>query len=258
MHYYKFNIADWAKETGHLSLKEEAILLRLINWYLDYESPIPVKTQMVLRKLRLADESDAVDMLLNEFFTKTQDGWRMKKLDKTVDEYQAKAERNRKNGKSGGRPKNNDLAKPTGLSVDSEKEPSGNLNQEPLTKNQEPITNNDNKENLPSACADSSPKQPREQIDFSPLCMTDDQIDEVKRIRRKNKGGAITQRVVNGLAKEFEQAARIGWAPDDILNEWELRGWKSFKAEWIKPKDASYDGMSAISRKNAQNLAGDW
>ncbi|MGL5726576.1 MAG: conserved phage C-terminal domain-containing protein [Plesiomonas sp.] len=155
MHYYKFNIADWAKETGHLSLKEEAILLRLINWYLDYESPIPVKTQMVLRKLRLADESDAVDMLLNEFFTKTQDGWRMKKLDKTVDEYQAKAERNRKNGKSGGRPKNNDLAKPTGLSVDSEKEPSGNLNQEPITNNQEPRTNNDNKEIISSANDDA-------------------------------------------------------------------------------------------------------
>ena len=29
MHYYKFNIADWVKDTAHLSLKEEAILLRL-------------------------------------------------------------------------------------------------------------------------------------------------------------------------------------------------------------------------------------
>lgn len=155
MHYYKFNIADWAKETGHLSLKEEAVLLRLINWYLDYESPIPLKTQMVLRKLRLADESDVVDTLLSEFFIKTQDGWRMKKLDKTIDEYQVKAERNRKNGKSGGRPKNNNLAEPTGLLVDSENEPSRNLNQEPLTNNQEPLTNNKNKEITLSASADA-------------------------------------------------------------------------------------------------------
>lgn len=73
-------------------------------------------------------------------------------------------------------------------------------------------------------------------IDFSPLCMTGEQIDEVKRIRRKNKGGAITQRVVNGLAKEFELAAKIGWGPEDILSEWELRGWKSFKAEWVSAK----------------------
>ncbi len=95
-------------------------------------------------------------------------------------------------------------------------------------------------------------------IDFSPLCMTDEQIAEVKRIRKKTKGGALTQRVVNSLAVEFEAAAKIGWGPEDILSEWELRGWKSFKAEWIKPKGGSFDGMSAISRKNAQNLAGDW
>ena len=61
-------------------------------------------------------------------------------------------------------------------------------------------------------------------IDFSPLCMTDEQIAEVKRIRKKTKGGALTQRVVNSLAVEFEAAAKIGWGPDDILSEWELRG----------------------------------
>lgn len=95
-------------------------------------------------------------------------------------------------------------------------------------------------------------------IDYSPLCMTDEQIAEVKRIRKKNKGGEITQRVINGLAKEFEAAAAIGWGPEDILSEWELRSWKSFKAEWVKPRGGSFDGMSAISRKNAHNLAGDW
>lgn len=99
---------------------------------------------------------------------------------------------------------------------------------------------------------------PVDSVDFSPLCMTDDQVAEVKRIRKKNKGGAITQRVINGLAKEFEAAAAIGWGPEEILSEWELRSWKSFKAEWVKPRGGSFDGMSAISRKNAQNLAGDW
>ena len=41
MHYYKFNIADWVKDTAHLSLKEEAILLRLINYYVNTESFYP-------------------------------------------------------------------------------------------------------------------------------------------------------------------------------------------------------------------------
>lgn len=147
MHYYKFNIADWAKDTAHLSLKEEAILLRLTNYYVNTESCIPLKTQMVLRKLRIADESETVGILLDEFFTKTRDGWKSNELDKTISEYQKRAERNKLNGKSGGRPKNKDLAKPTGLpngkQVGSDANPDGNLNHKPLTINQEPETNID-------------------------------------------------------------------------------------------------------------------
>lgn len=73
-------------------------------------------------------------------------------------------------------------------------------------------------------------------IDFSPLRMTDEQVEEVKRILRKNKGGAITQRVANALSVEFGLARAMGYTSDDILTEWEMRGWKSLKAEWITPK----------------------
>lgn len=82
-------------------------------------------------------------------------------------------------------------------------------------------------------------------IDFSPLRMTTEQVEEVKRIRRKNKCGAITQRVVNTLAKEFELAAKKGWGPEDILSEWELRGWKGFKAEWVTPNPGRNSSQAA-------------
>ena len=73
-------------------------------------------------------------------------------------------------------------------------------------------------------------------IDFSPLRMTTEQVEEVKRIRRKNKGGAITQRVANALSVEFGLARAMGYTSDEVLTEWELRGWKSLKAEWMTPK----------------------
>ena len=82
-------------------------------------------------------------------------------------------------------------------------------------------------------------------IDFSPLRMTTEQVEEVKRIRRKNKCGAITQRVVNTLAKEFELAAKKGWGQEDILSEWELRGWKGFKAEWVTPNPGQNSSQAA-------------
>ena len=77
-------------------------------------------------------------------------------------------------------------------------------------------------------------------IDFSALNFTDEQISEVKRIRKKNsktaKEAQLSQRIVNGLAKEFHAAEGMGFSVDDLLTEWEIRGWTGFKAEWIKPK----------------------
>ena len=251
MHYYKFNIADWVKDTAHLSLKEEAILLRLINYYVNTESFIPNKTQMVLRKLRIADESETVEILLDEFFIKSRDGWRNKELDKIISEYQKRAERNRNNGKSGGRPKIKGLDKPTGLpdanQVESETEPSGNLNQELLTTNQELVTINEHKEN----------KAPKVAVDFSVLQVVDSDLEEIKRIRKKNKGGSLTQRVVNALAKEFESAAKMGYTMDEVLTEWEVRAWKSFKAEWM-PKKQIQSGYSRVTQQNLNNLDGEW
>jgi uncharacterized protein YdaU (DUF1376 family) len=66
MHYYKFNIADWSLGTAHLSLTEEAIYFRLINFYYDSESPIQLETQSVFRRLRMANESVIAQQILDE------------------------------------------------------------------------------------------------------------------------------------------------------------------------------------------------
>lgn len=82
-------------------------------------------------------------------------------------------------------------------------------------------------------------------VDFSQMAMSTDQIDELKRIRAKNKGGAITQRVANALSVEFGLAKAMGYTSDEILTEWELRGWKSLKAEWMTPKHGKNSSQAA-------------
>ena len=98
-------------------------------------------------------------------------------------------------------------------------------------------------------------KQKVTPLDFSLMNLSDEEIKEVKRIRKANKGGAITQRVINALAKEFSQARSGGMTTDEILTEWEMRGWKSFKSEWVKQKQtgANYERhdttrLSAVDR----------
>ena len=144
MHYYKFNIADWVLHTAHLSLEEEAIYFRLINFYYDTEQPIPLETHAVIRRLRLGTDSDLVNVILAEYFVKTEKGFIHNRCEELLKEYRKTAKKNKVNGAKGGRPKKDASSsvsqeKPNGLDVGTQDEPKHNPNQEPLTINQEPI-----------------------------------------------------------------------------------------------------------------------
>jgi uncharacterized protein YdaU (DUF1376 family) len=129
MYYYKFNIADWHLATSHLSLEEEAIYFRLINYYYDTEKPIPEETQSVIRRLRLGSNSDIVGIILKEFFTLESDGWHHKRCDDEISQYHDKAEVNQVNGKKGGRPKKTQTVSKDNPDIT-------------LTKNHKPLTIN--------------------------------------------------------------------------------------------------------------------
>lgn len=145
MHYYKFNIADWNLGTAHLSLVEEAIYFRLINHYYDSELPIPLETQSVFRRLRMASESVIAQQIIDEFFIKTDKGYIHERCDVLLKEYRKTAKNNRSNGAKGGRPRKDAACdetqpKPSGFPPETQQEPEHNPNQEPLTTNQEPET----------------------------------------------------------------------------------------------------------------------
>jgi uncharacterized protein YdaU (DUF1376 family) len=129
MYYYKFNIADWHLATSHLSLEEEAIYFRLINYYYDTEQAIPEETQSVIRRLRLGSYSEIVGIILKEFFTLESNGWHHKRCDDEISQYHDKAEVNQVNGKKGGRPKKTQTVSKDNPDIT-------------LTKNHKPLTNN--------------------------------------------------------------------------------------------------------------------
>lgn len=94
-----------------------------------------------------------------------------------------------------------------------------------------------------------------------------DQVSEIRSIRKNNKGGKITERVAKTLINEFFEAGKTGMTLDDILDEWASRSWKSFKAEWVKPKplngyQTAQDQRAAAARRtfdpevNRQQLEG--
>lgn len=143
MHYYKFNIADWSLHTAHLTLEEEAIYFRLLNYYYDTEKPIPQETESVIRRLRLASKADIALFILEEFFTKKDGGWFHSRCEKEIKSFKKKSRTNRANGSKGGRPRASaDPARnPKKTQTVSRENPNVTLttNHKPLTTNHKPL-----------------------------------------------------------------------------------------------------------------------
>lgn len=136
MHYYKFNIADYRKDTGHLTTIEHGIYRQLIDWqYLD-EQPIPLETQVVMRRLRLGSEHETSLLnVLSDFFTKGDEGYSQTRIKFEINEYHENAKKNKENGKLGGRPK-----KTQSVISGNPDESQNNPNHKPITINHKPIT----------------------------------------------------------------------------------------------------------------------
>lgn len=138
MHYYQFNIADYRKDTQHLTPIEHYIYRELMDWYYLDESPIPKKTQPVLRRLRLVSENNQdLQNVLDEFFTQSDEGWIHGRIEAEITEYRKKAETARANGSKGGRPKKPKKTQPV---IIANPEITGSkANHKPLTNNHKPI-----------------------------------------------------------------------------------------------------------------------
>jgi uncharacterized protein YdaU (DUF1376 family) len=136
MHYYKFNIADYRKDTSHLSTIEHGIYRQLIDWYYLDEKPIPLETQVVSRRLRLGSEIEfsSLQNVLSDFFKEGKTGYIHKRIEVEIKDYHEQAEKNKNNGKLGGRPKKTQSVI-SGLPDESQNNP----NHKPLTTNHKPI-----------------------------------------------------------------------------------------------------------------------
>jgi uncharacterized protein YdaU (DUF1376 family) len=131
MHYYQFHIGDYRAATAHLSNEEDLAYRRLLDMYYDSENKIPIDIQWVSRRLRL--EPYVVRDVLQDMFVKQDDGWFHAKCEEVIQSYHAMAEKNRANGRRGGRKKN-----PVGSHMDSDSEPiaKATINDKPITNNQ--------------------------------------------------------------------------------------------------------------------------
>jgi uncharacterized protein YdaU (DUF1376 family) len=224
MNFYPFHIGDYASHTRHLSLIEDLAYRRLIDAYYLAEKPFSGEYNLIARSIGMRDYIDEVEYVLNKFFQYWQEDctWRNKRADEEIAKYHAKAD----SARNANRVK---LEKLSTLKSEMKSEAP-----QLLTKNQEPLTKN-HINTIPAPVGVS-------------LEVWNDFV-----LQRKKSKAVISENVIKTIAKE---AAKANWSLEQALAECAARGWRGFKAEWVKDKQTQSERGNAVMLGLTRGLVG--
>jgi uncharacterized protein YdaU (DUF1376 family) len=136
VNYYSFHIGDYTAHTAHLEPMEDLAYRRMLDLYYRTEQPLPYMAADIARLIRLKGEEDAINVVLDEFFSESESGWTHGRCDKEIDAYRRMGE----GGKRGAEKRWGKPADSHPIATPSAPHAEANANQEPVTNNQEPIT----------------------------------------------------------------------------------------------------------------------
>lgn len=225
MHYYQFNIADYRKDTSHLTPIEHYIYRTLIDWYYLDELPIPTHAPSVLRRLCLSAEYEPQLLnVLNDFFT-LQDSWYHLRIEDEITAYKAQIEHASKAGKASA------VARRNKKQTQIEHPLNDCSTTVQPTNNQKPITNNQIKTSSATKVACPAGVSLNIWNDYLTL--------------RRSKKLPITETALSGIAREAEKA---GMTLQETIITCCERGWGGFKADWLKAEAVAKEKESQAWR----------
>jgi uncharacterized protein YdaU (DUF1376 family) len=217
MHYYSFNIGDYASHTRHLTPMEDLVYRRLLDLYYLHEQPLNDCSTTVARLINLRGNEVEVETVLQEFFEHIDgSGWVNRRADEEIAKYHGKLEAASRAGRASAERRSN--ARSTDVQPN---------------KKQEPITNNQETNKKPKGIDIPTGVSPATWSDFLVL--------------RKSKKAPVTESAIKGIERE---ARKAGWSLEKALLECCARGWIGFKADWVQT-----DAEKKMTPNQASNLA---
>lgn len=220
MHYYQFNIGDYQSHTAHLSETEDLAYRRLLDWYYLHESPIPLDVEEVARQIRMRSHTESIANVLREYFKQTKAGWVNQRANIEI----AKAGEKSTKASASAKARWNKEKDANALPAQSE----GNATQDTIHNTQ------DTKHKKTVATKVARPSSVGQQVWEDWLAI------------RKAKKLPLTETAWEQMLGEIE-TARL--TVDVVIKECCLRGWASFKANWLKD--------NPITTAPADRFAGD-
>lgn len=92
MHYYSFNIGDYTASTQHLDPMEDLAYRRMLDLYYQKELPLPADVKQIARLIRMRTHCECIEVVLQEFFELTEDGYKNHGADKVLAKAYGKSE----------------------------------------------------------------------------------------------------------------------------------------------------------------------
>lgn len=234
MHYFQFNIGDYARDTAHLTEMEDLAYRRMLDLYYRAEGPLPSSIDEIARLIRMRSHTESIAIVLQDFFAECADGYRNQRADqelRSIYEKSAKA----KASANARWNKNKDLQKPNAMRTHSEGNADDML---PITHYPLPITQDTEVKDKVS-----------HKLDFScwPGIPSQNLMTEWKALRKRMKA-TVTQTVVNRTGNELHKAVAMGFTVDQCFEQWIYKGWRGFEAEWLNGANSGQNSSQAAPK----------
>ena len=225
MNYYPFHIGDYLSATRHLSWEEDAAYRRLLDTYYTNEKALPTDLKAVCRLVLATTESqrEAVQTVLQEFFTLTDAGWVNARADAEIAAMREKQQKQRDKA-------NKRWHKP-------EQEP-GNAPAMPRHEATDATASKTDADAMPPTPTPTpTPEEEKPRKRAAPVARPAEVSEQVWSdwlALRKAKRAPVSETTL-GSAKV--EAAKAGMPLEAFLRVWCARGSQGLEASWLKPAE---------------------
>ena len=224
MHYFQFNIGDYASHTRHLSPMEDLAYRRLLDLYYLKDGEVYGDEAEVARQVGLREYVQEVKQVLQDFFClDADDRWAHARCDAEIAHFRQKSEKASNAGKASAQRRSNKRS--------TDVQPTNN--QQPITNNQEPIIHS-------NECMSETPVSDEQEDKFNPRHVMEFWNQTAQQLGKPKVRDLTPER--RDLLK-----ARIGqYSIDDFVTVFEniktspfLRGdngWRGCTFDWVFKK----------------------
>ena len=223
MHYFQFNIGDYASHTRHLSLMEDLAYRRLIDLYYLKDGEVYGDEAEVARQIGMREHVLEVTQVLQDFFSIGEDDrWTHDRCDAEITHFRHKSEKASNAGKASAQRRANERS--------TDVQPTNN--QQPITNNQQPVKHSNECMSETPVSDDGEKFDPKDIVEVwndTAVKLGKPKVRDLTPERRQLLKARMSQYALEDFVSVFNSIERSPFLRGDT-------GWRGCTFDWVFKK----------------------